>query len=44
MMSDYQTILYEVSDHRATITLNRPDSLNGITNTNALTADGAADV
>ena len=32
-MSDYQTILYEVRAHRATITLNRPDQLNGITNT-----------
>ncbi len=29
-MSDYETILYEVSGNRATITLNRPDSLNGI--------------
>ncbi|MFV2090051.1 MAG: enoyl-CoA hydratase/isomerase family protein [Pseudomonadales bacterium] len=32
-MSEYQTILYEVSSSRATITLNRPDHLNGITNT-----------
>jgi 2-(1,2-epoxy-1,2-dihydrophenyl)acetyl-CoA isomerase len=32
-MSDYETILYEVSGHRATITFNRPDNLNGITNT-----------
>jgi len=32
-MSDYKTILYEVGNHRATITLNRPDKLNGITNT-----------
>ena len=29
-MSDYETILYEVSGSRATITLNRPDNLNGI--------------
>jgi 2-(1,2-epoxy-1,2-dihydrophenyl)acetyl-CoA isomerase len=32
-MSDYQTILYQVDGTRATITLNRPDNLNGITNT-----------
>ena len=32
-MSDYQTILYEVDGNQATITLNRPDNLNGITNT-----------
>ena len=32
-MSDYQTILYDVDGARATITLNRPDNLNGITNT-----------
>ena len=32
-MSDYETILCEVEDNLATITLNRPDSLNGITNT-----------
>lgn len=32
-MSDYKTILYEVDGNRATITLNRPDKLNGITNT-----------
>ncbi|MFP6797240.1 MAG: enoyl-CoA hydratase-related protein [Pseudomonadales bacterium] len=31
-MSDYETILYEVDGTRATITLNRPDNLNGITN------------
>ncbi len=31
-MSDYETILYEVTGNRATITLNRPDSLNGIVN------------
>ena len=32
-MPEYETILYEVEDNRATITLNRPDNLNGITNT-----------
>lgn len=32
-MTDYQTILYEKDGHRATITFNRPESLNGITNT-----------
>lgn len=32
-MSDYETILYDVNGTRATITLNRPDSLNGIINT-----------
>jgi 2-(1,2-epoxy-1,2-dihydrophenyl)acetyl-CoA isomerase len=32
-MSDYKTILYEVQGAKATITLNRPDQLNGITNT-----------
>ena len=32
-MSDYKTIIYDVTNHRATITLNRPDKLNGITNT-----------
>ncbi|MEM7016504.1 MAG: enoyl-CoA hydratase-related protein [Pseudomonadota bacterium] len=32
-MSDYKTILYEVQGNRATITFNRPDNLNGITNT-----------
>lgn len=32
-MSDYKTILYEVQGTKATITLNRPDQLNGITNT-----------
>jgi 2-(1,2-epoxy-1,2-dihydrophenyl)acetyl-CoA isomerase len=31
-MSDYETILYEVSGNRANITLNRPDNLNGIIN------------
>ena len=29
-MSDYETILYEVNGTQAKITLNRPDSLNGI--------------
>ena len=29
-MSDYETIIYEKSGSRATVTLNRPDSLNGI--------------
>jgi len=32
-MSDYETILYEVEGNLATVTLNRPQSLNGITNT-----------
>ena len=32
-MASYETILYEVEDNLATVTLNRPDSLNGITNT-----------
>lgn len=32
-MPTYQTVLYETSGTRATITMNRPDSLNGITNT-----------
>ncbi len=32
-MADHETILYEVQDNLATVTLNRPDSLNGITNT-----------
>lgn len=32
-MSDYETILYEVEGPLATLTMNRPDSLNGITNT-----------
>ncbi len=32
-MSAYKTIRYESHGNRATITLNRPDSLNGITNT-----------
>lgn len=32
-MSDYKTILYQVDGTRATITLNRPENLNGITNT-----------
>lgn len=32
-MSDYDTILYEVDGNLATVTMNRPDSLNGITHT-----------
>lgn len=32
-MADYQTIRYEAADGIATVTLNRPDRLNGITNT-----------
>lgn len=32
-MPDFETILYEVDGNLATLTLNRPDSLNGITNT-----------
>lgn len=31
-MSDYETILYEVNGTQATVTMNRPDSLNGINN------------
>ena len=31
-MSNYETIIYEVKENLATITLNRPDSLNGIVN------------
>jgi len=31
-MSNYETITYEVTENLATITLNRPDSLNGIIN------------
>ncbi|HEY5644402.1 MAG TPA: enoyl-CoA hydratase-related protein [Pseudomonadales bacterium] len=32
-MSGYQTVIYGKSGHRADITLNRPERLNGITNT-----------
>jgi 2-(1,2-epoxy-1,2-dihydrophenyl)acetyl-CoA isomerase len=32
-MAEYETIRYEAQGHRATITLNRPERLNGITNT-----------
>ncbi|MYD42825.1 MAG: hypothetical protein F4W90_02920 [Gammaproteobacteria bacterium] len=32
-MSDYETITYEVEGTLATLTLNRPDAMNGITNT-----------
>lgn len=32
-MSDYETILCEIDGNLATVTLNRPDSLNGITGT-----------
>jgi 2-(1,2-epoxy-1,2-dihydrophenyl)acetyl-CoA isomerase len=32
-MDSYDTIILEIEGHRATITLNRPDQLNGITNT-----------
>lgn len=32
-MSDYETITYEVEGTLATLTMNRPDSMNGITNT-----------
>ena len=32
-MHEYETITYEVEDTLATLTLNRPDNLNGITNT-----------
>ena len=32
-MSDYKTILCEIEGNLATVTLNRPDSLNGITGT-----------
>ncbi|MXW52976.1 MAG: enoyl-CoA hydratase/isomerase family protein [Gammaproteobacteria bacterium] len=32
-MSNYETVLYEVEGNLATVTLNRPESLNGITGT-----------
>ena len=32
-MSNYETVLYEVDGNLATVTLNRPESLNGITST-----------
>lgn len=32
-MSDYQTVLYDVSDHIATITLNRPEVMNAFNQT-----------
>jgi 2-(1,2-epoxy-1,2-dihydrophenyl)acetyl-CoA isomerase len=32
-MSEYQTIRLDMHDGRATVTFNRPDRLNGITNT-----------
>lgn len=32
-MTKYETILYEIDESLATITLNRPDNFNGITNT-----------
>lgn len=32
-MSDYETIIYEKTGNRATVMLNRPDNLNGITHT-----------
>jgi 2-(1,2-epoxy-1,2-dihydrophenyl)acetyl-CoA isomerase len=32
-MSSYETILYDTADGIATVTMHRPDSLNGITNT-----------
>ena len=32
-MSEYSTVLYEVEENIARITMNRPDNLNGITNT-----------
>ena len=31
-MSEYSTVLYEVEGNIARITMNRPDNLNGITN------------
>ena len=31
-MADYETILYEVNGTQATVTMNRPDNLNGINN------------
>lgn len=32
-MTKYETILYEIDENLATVTLNRPDNFNGITNT-----------
>jgi enoyl-CoA hydratase/carnithine racemase len=32
-MSEYSTVIYSVENNVARITLNRPDNLNGITNT-----------
>jgi len=32
-MADYKTLILDIAGNRATITLNRPDNLNGITNT-----------
>ena len=32
-MSEYSTVLYEIEGNIARITMNRPDNLNGITNT-----------
>ena len=31
-MADYQTILYEVGDGVATVTLNQPDTRNALSN------------